>query len=129
MYGAHYIKHWSKAQQSISLSSAEAELYALIKAGTESIGVRGMARDVGLELEVVLLTDASATKAICMRKGSGRLKHLQVQDLWIQQAVRESVLKVRKIPRSVNLADVLTHHWSHEDGSAHLSGMGFSSAE
>ena len=129
MHGAHYVKHWSKAQQSISLSSAEAELYALVKASTESIGVQGIAGDLGSKLQIQVMTDASAAKAICLRKGSGRLKHIQVQNLWIQQAVRDSLLRVRKISRNINLADVLTHNWSWDEGQTQLSGMGFQCCE
>ena len=46
-----------------------------------------------------------------MRRGSGRLKHVEVQDLWLQGAVQGNKLRVEKIPRNVNIEDALTHHW------------------
>ena len=37
--GTHYIKSWSKNQSVIALSSAEAELYAIIKTASETLGL------------------------------------------------------------------------------------------
>ena len=39
MHGAHCIRHWSKTQSCIALSSAEADLYAIVKASTEGLGL------------------------------------------------------------------------------------------
>ena len=40
--GSHFIKSWSKGQSTIALSSAEAELYAIIKTASESLGIRNV---------------------------------------------------------------------------------------
>ena len=37
--GGHYIKSWSKNQSVVALSSAEAELYAIIKTASETLGI------------------------------------------------------------------------------------------
>ena len=42
LIGAHLLKHWSKTQAGVALSSGEAELYALVKASTEIINVQGI---------------------------------------------------------------------------------------
>ena len=39
MIGSHYIKSWSKNQSVIALSSAEAELYGIIKTSSETVGI------------------------------------------------------------------------------------------
>ena len=42
MGGGHFIKGWSRTQNHIPLSSAEAELIALVKWSAELMGVRSM---------------------------------------------------------------------------------------
>ena len=38
MHSDHFIKNWSKQQNLVNLSSAEAELYGLVKASLEALG-------------------------------------------------------------------------------------------
>ena len=47
LIGEHYLKGWSSTQLSIALSSGEAELVALTKATTETMGLLNMAQDLG----------------------------------------------------------------------------------
>ena len=47
MIGSRFLKGWSGTQQSITLSSAEAELTAMVKASCETLGVLNMTRDLG----------------------------------------------------------------------------------
>ena len=49
MKGEHLLLWWSRTQQLIALSSAEAELNASIKAGIESLGVANMSRELDSE--------------------------------------------------------------------------------
>ena len=42
MMGRHLVKSWSRTQDSVTLSSAEAELVALSKVAMEMLGVRSM---------------------------------------------------------------------------------------
>ena len=45
MHGSHTIKHWSRMQASVALSSAEAELYACNKAAAECLGMAYLCND------------------------------------------------------------------------------------
>ena len=47
MLGAHLVKSWSRTQDSVTLSSAEAELVALGKLVMESLGIRSICREWG----------------------------------------------------------------------------------
>ena len=49
--GTHLVKSWSRTQDSVTLSSAEAELVALGKLAMESLGIRSMCREWGLTAE------------------------------------------------------------------------------
>ena len=107
--GHHAIKTWSSTQNVIATSSGEAEFYALVKAGSQSLGIKAMADDFGIKINrIVIKTDASAAKGISMRRGIGQVKHIEVNQLWIQDKVRNGDIEVEKIPGKTNPADALT---------------------
>ena len=108
MKGGHLIKSWSKTMATISLSTGEAELGATIRGAAEVEGVRSILRDFGLEASISLESDASAAVGITGRLGLGRVRHLAVSDLWIQQKVRNHELSISKIDGIKNPADLLT---------------------
>ena len=121
--GGHCVKHWSRTQAAVSLSTAEAELYSLVKGATECLGIQALLRDWGFDLQVSMRTDASAARSICMKRGVGRTKHVEIQSLWIQDCVRLGKLRIDKISREKNAADALTHHWSAAEGQLHFPRM------
>ena len=87
------IKTWSKTQTVIATSSGEAELYAAVKGAAELLGVQSLAKDFGIDLKVELRVDANATIGMMHRKGLGKLRHVDVGYLWIQDAVRSGVIR------------------------------------
>ncbi len=42
-----------------------------------------MARDLGVSIGVNVKTDASAAKGIASRKGLGKVRHIDVSQLWL----------------------------------------------
>ena len=70
--GNHYIKSWSKNQSVIALSSAEAELYAIIKTSSETLGIYSLMKDWGFTCKAHLYADASAALGIIGRSGLGK---------------------------------------------------------
>lgn len=120
MLGSHLICHWSKMQGTIALSSGEAELNAAVKGMSEGIGVLELSAEIGMNLKMSISTDASVCKSILLRHGSGRIKHLSTKQLWIQGALESYGVKVLKIPRSINNADLMTHGCNAEDFHDHL---------
>ena len=81
MVGRHMIKSWSTAQATVALSSGEAELYALVKGASQSLGLISLAGDMGLDMDARVHTDSSAALGIASRKGLGKLRHVRVQTL------------------------------------------------
>ena len=59
-----------------------------------------------------------------MRSGVGKVKHLDVKVLWIQEREEVGDLKCIKVPRLQNCADILTHHFTEAEGKLHLPNMG-----
>ena len=123
----HLISHWCRIQPSIAYSSGEAELFSGNVGLSRSIGHWNTLRELrgntwgNLRHHV----DASACKAILMRKGSGSIKHLEVKDLWAQKVIRDKGISVVKIPRELNVADALASYSNHTDLFKQVTRMGF----
>ena len=127
MHGRNVIKHWSSTQSVIALSPGEAEYYGLVKGGSNVIGIKEMCGDLGVMIKgsLALATDASAAKAIAQRRGLGKVRHIEVNQLWLQEHVSNGILEVTKVNGSDNPADLLTKHVCHEDAQKHLNKSGF----
>ena len=111
--GSHCIKTWSVTQSSPALSSCEAEYYALVDGASRALGVEAAARELGIiaeELVVEAQTDSSAAKSYASRRGAGRVRHIEVRWLWLQQAVAEGRFRLVKVLGADNPADVLTKY-------------------
>jgi hypothetical protein len=70
-------------------------------------------------------SDASAALGIVNRTGAGKLRHIRVQYLWVQNVVRRGELAVSKVPGPQNPADVLTKHVDAETMRRHVWRLGF----
>jgi hypothetical protein len=121
MRGSHVIKHWSRTQIPIALSSGEAELYALVKGSTETIGAKQLATDMMMSQTGTLCTDSSAAKGTVSRIGSGRMKHIDANYLWVQEKCANGSLVYRKVPRDDNPSDCLTHYWESASALRHFA--------
>ena len=110
LIGSHFIKGWARAQNQVTLSSAEAELVAMVKCTAECMGIRSLLRDWGVESGGIIFADSSAALAIAKRKGAGKLRHIHVSSLWIQDVQDREETEFRKILGTENLADLMTKY-------------------
>ena len=110
MRGQHFIKSWSSTQKRVTLSSAEAELGAAVKTTTESIGNAQLAAGLGREIEIEIFVDSSAALGVAARKGCGKLRHIRVGQLWIQQLAEDEEVTYKKIHGENNPTDLFTKH-------------------
>ena len=118
MIGGHTIKTWSATQHAYALSSAEAELYALVESTTRAKGIISLARELGfheLDNALVLGTDSSAAKQFVSRPGLGKMRHLQIRDLWIQREVAKGNVRIIKVRGDSNPAELMTKALSVND--------------
>ena len=104
----HFIKGWARTQNHVTLSSAEAELVALVKCSAELLGARSMLRDFGVESGGIVYVDSTAALAIAKRKGAGKLRHININCLWIQERLDTKQLELRKVLGTENPADMMT---------------------
>ena len=109
------LKTRSSTQASIAQSSGEAEYYALVRAASEALGMKSIMHDLGWDCKIRLLVDSSAAKSIASRTGLGKLRHLEIKFLWLQECVRRGKVVMSKVRGDLNPADVLTKPKSLED--------------
>jgi len=62
----------------------------------------------GVEAEGEVFVDSTAALAITQRKGNGKMRHVRVGMLWIQEQAEEGGLRYRKVDGSLNPADLMT---------------------
>ena len=108
----------------VALSSAEAELYAMVAASAESLAVIAYARDLGVDLGGEVYTDSAAALGITHRAGIGKVRHLRTQGLWVQEVRVAGRLHYKKVLGTKNPSDVLTKHVPGELLERHLESMG-----
>ena len=104
MRGDHCLKVWTKKQQVVALSSAESELYVAVKTASKGLGIQSVAKDLGISCRLNLHLDASATMCLVNRRGLGKTKHVDMQNLWIQEASKSGRFTTKKVDTSVSPA-------------------------
>ena len=112
--GKHLIRHSSTLQTSTSLSSAEAEYYAMSKGAASALGLQSMLRDWRIESKIELYCDSSSARSFAQRRGLGKNRHIETRFLWLQERVAMKHLKVLKVKTTENPADVFTKALSAE---------------
>ena len=98
MRGTHLLKHWSVTQKVVTLSSGEAELAGVVRGASEGCGLQSLAADLGVALQFSIHADSSAAIGICRRAGIGRVRHLAVSQLWVQERLRAAALRCIRWP-------------------------------
>ena len=93
------------------------------KMGQELIDTKQFVHERNIQKELVINRDSSAAEGILCRNGIGKVEHLEVRDLWLQDNINDGTLRVQKIPRQQNAADALTHQWTRPVNSQHFRAM------
>ena len=120
MIGSHMVNSWSSTQANIALSSGEAEYYGLVKGSSVAVGIRSMLKEFGVDMRIRVSADASAAKGIASRRGLGKIRHIEVNQLWVQDKVANGEIEIRKVDGKVNIADALTKDVNSEDIRVHM---------
>ena len=79
------------------------------------MGFQALLRDLKWPARLRIFTDATTGKALASRRGFGRVRHIEVSDLWVQEKVRNGVFEINKIKNAFNTADLLTKHLGNFD--------------
>ena len=112
----------------IALSSGEAEFYGIVKGAGIALGIQGMLKDFDVEAGIVVRTDASAAKGIANRRGLGKVRHIEVSQLWVQEKVSAGRLRIEKVAGGSNIADAMTKYVDGDGIDRHMAAIGASAA-
>ena len=61
-----------------------------------------------------IYADPSAALAIAKRKGAGKLRHINISCLWVQERQGSKQLELRKVFGTVKPADLMTKHLARQ---------------
>ena len=67
-------------------------------------------KELGLELKIRLKTDASAAIGIASRRGLGKIRHIEINQLWLQAKVQDKTILLNKVDGTKNMAGSTTSH-------------------
>ena len=83
-----------------------------MRGATEAIGLVSLPLDLGIVMLVRLHIDASAALGIIERRGVGRVGHVDVGTLWLQEQQLRRAVELKKVEGLKNLGDLCTKHLS-----------------
>ena len=118
------VKSYSRQQKTVALSSAEAELHAMVAASSETLGLLALCRDLGIFIKGDVHADSRAASGISQRTGIGKMRHVNVQALWVQEVRCNKRLKYHKVLGTRNPSDILTKHVNRELLATHTRTLG-----
>ena len=91
-------------------------MYGVDRGATEALGMCTLMKDLGGEdLQIDLHLDATAAKGIIDRRGLLKVRHVDVNVLWLQETCARRAIpfsRESKVPGEENCADLMTKHLS-----------------
>ena len=98
----------SRTQQTVSLSSAEAELYALTTGMAEGMVTKHLLKELGYEVTLGNHVDSHSAKAWASKRGLGRMKHVMLKYMFVQDVVEKKLTNLAYINTKQNNAELMT---------------------
>ena len=92
----------------VTQSSCEAELIALSSGATEAKLIQSVLKELGMKVKIRVQSDSSSAVLVTAKRGLGRLRHIQVRQLWLQEETRAGRITVEHVTGETNVADLLT---------------------
>ena len=107
-WGNATLTAWSRTQQTASLSSAEAELFAWTTGVAEGMVTKHLLQE--LEHQVILMNhvDSQFANAWASKRGLGRMKHVMLKYMYVQDVVEKKLTNLAYINTKQNKADLMT---------------------
>eukprot|EP00435_Cladocopium_sp_Y103_P035217 s961_g9.t1 len=92
----------------ICLSSGEAEFNGGVGCCSEGLFYHQLLGFMGFNTKMRVYLDSSAARGVFQRQGAGRVRHLEIKSLWVQQALRQKKFSLHAVNIHENVADVGT---------------------
>ncbi len=97
IFGNHVLKSWSVTQAVRALSSGEAEYCGMVRGASVGLGMRAVLSDLGIESVIRIKTDAGAAIGTAARRGLGKVRHIELNQLWLQDKVQKKEVLSSKV--------------------------------
>ena len=81
-------------------------------------------KEFGIDCDLTVKSDAVAAIGIVKRQGLGRVRHLAVADLWVQQRAKEGEVAYVKLEGKKNTSDMMTRAVEREVIMRHMQALG-----
>ena len=112
---------FSRKQQSRALSSCEGEFTACESGLAECLYLQECVEAITNEkVEIFSFLDSSSAKALFMRRGVGRVRHLDTRLLWAQDLFQQQRAFLRTVRTKWNIADCGTKALSQRRMTLHV---------
>ena len=102
---------------------------ALVKGASVGLGAVAMGTDLGTTLPLDLETDSTTAKAISLRRGVGKIRHLHTPLLWVQKRAQQKDFRLFKVDGKKNAADLGTKFLDSLTMKRYLHECGFEFVE
>lgn len=96
----------------------------MVDAATRAMGLRTLAEELGVECKIVLHMDSSGAKSMASRRGVGKVRHIETKWLWLQAAVAEGRITLKKVHGEDNIADLMAKYFGKDKILKVLEAMG-----
>ena len=114
----------SRTQQTVSLSSAEPELYALTTGIAKGMVKKHLLQELGHEVILMNHVDSQSAKAWASKRGLGRMKHVMLKCMFAQDVVEKKLTNLAYIHTKQNKADLMTKCHTSEAHMKNCAMMG-----
>ena len=84
--------------------------------------MRSLLADFGIKVTVRINVDSETAKSIASRKGAGKIRHVETQEMWVQEKVAKKDVFLRKIWGTENISDGLTKNVERPKLDKYLAG-------
>ena len=101
-------KSFCLVKNTVSLSSAEAEFHALKTGIFEGMVTKHLLNELGYEATLVNHLDNQSAKASASKRGLGRMKHVILRYLFVQDVVEKKQTTLTCVNTNSNKADLMT---------------------
>ena len=101
----------SKKQRTVALSTCEAELYAKAAAIQEVLWLRGLFKELGLQIQTGSVVHGDNQSAISVAKNgvrSDRTKHVDVKYHFVTESIEDGEVQLKWVPTNEQQADIFT---------------------
>ncbi|CAK0790038.1 unnamed protein product [Prorocentrum cordatum] len=119
-FGSHTWECYSTSQATQALSSGESEFYALGSFAARGLQMKFVLDEVGIEVRLVVASDSAAARGMAQRRGVGKVRHLELRYLWMQERIRLQMFELVKEDARKMVADILTKYVDKDSTATHL---------